>query len=145
MAYATIADLQNVGLPAQAMGNLTKNQITAALQDASDLFDSYARARWGTDSVPLLEWDSTITQAVAKVAAWHLLVMRGINPNSTDYELQRGVYKDALEYFDKIQRQQAHPKVTLAATGLPGSLQPLIRSSSVINLATGGRRRNRGW
>lgn len=145
MAYATLVDLQNVGMPPQSFGETEGTQITTALQNASDFADAFFRARYGSSAVPLVSWDTTITEAVAKIAAWRILNMRGINPNSSDFELLRTGYNDAVDYLNKIQRQQAHPSVTLAATGLPGSTQPNVISSSVVNLASGGTATNRGW
>lgn len=146
MPYASQLDLQAVGMPPQAFGQISQAQIAAALQNASDYVDSFLRARYGMASVPLLAWDSTITKATAKVAAYYLIVDgRGINPNSTDWTIVRTGYEDSVEYLNRIQRQQAHPNLTLAATGLPGSIQPNVVSSSVVNLASGGRASNRGW
>lgn len=146
MPYASPMDLQTVGIPPQAFGQLSQAQIAAALQNASDFADSFFRNRWGTAAVPLLAWDSTITKAVAKIAAYYLIVDgRGVNPNSLDWELVRTPYNDAVDYLNKIQRQQATPFVTLAATGQPGTPQPNLTSSSVVNLATGATRSNRGW
>lgn len=146
MPYATQLDLQNIGLPPQAFGQLEQNQINAALQNASDLVDSYLRARYGTSAVPLIAWDSTITKATARLAAYELLVeVRGVNPESTDFKILDNMRKLAEAYLDRIQRQQAHPNVTVAAANLPGSTQPNLISSSVISVATGQTGPNRGW
>lgn len=148
MSYATQTDLTNVGLPANALGigagALTVSQINAALQNASDRVDSALRARYGNSSVPLLVWDSTITQTVAKLATFELMVVRGLKANGPDYKLFRSRYDDAMDYINQIQRQQAHPLVTLA-TGAVAPFQPNLTTSSVVDISSGATSGNRGW
>lgn len=144
MAYATQTDLVNLGLPAAALGTLTAQQITQGLQSASDFADTFFRARWGQTAVPLASWDSTVTEAVARIAAVRLLRIRGYSPKSSaDQQFQQG-YEDAVDWLNKVQRQQAHPLVVLAG-GATAPIAPLLISTSVINLASGARNGNRGW
>lgn len=150
MAYATQADLLNVGFPSSALGTLTTPQVTAALENASEYADGYFRARWGSDSVPLVEWDSAVTDAVCKIAALRLLRVRGYNPQSSaDQRFLEGA-REAEAWLDKVQRQQAHPLVKLKSEGSPGGADPQPRepklySTSVVDLASGARGQNRGW
>lgn len=142
--YATPADLTNVGLPAASLTTLTSQQINAVLQTASDFADTFFRARWGQTAVPLLAWDTSVTEAVARIAALRLLRIRGYNPHSTaDQRFQQG-HDEAVTWLGQVQRQQAHPLVTLAQNAAP-PISPLLISSSVANLATGGARSKRGW
>lgn len=144
MAYATLTDLITVGLPAAALGTLTTAQQAAALQNASDRADASLRARYGNTAVPLLAWDSTITQAVAKMATFELMVVRGMKPGGPDWELFSMRNTDAIEYLDRVQRQQAHPLVTLA-NNATAPQQPNLTSSSVVDLSTGATQPTRGW
>lgn len=154
MAYAVQilgqpGDLTNLGLQGAALGNLTQAQINAELQAASDLADSYFRARWGTAAVPLAKWDSTVTLAVAKIGALYVLRVRGFDPRSTADQRFQKAHDEAIAWLGQVQRQQAHPGVTLANEGTanpPGRLQqPFLVSSSVTDLASGARKPNRGW
>lgn len=144
MAYATSTDLTNVGLPLAALATLTPQQITSALQGASDFADTFFRARYGAASVPFVAWDTSVTEAVAKIAALRLLRIRGYSPSSTADQQFQLSHDDALDWLNKVQRQQAHPLVTLAQAAV-APLAPLLISSSVVNVATGGTSRNRGW
>lgn len=144
MAYATATDLANVGCPAQALVTLTTAQITASLQVASDFADTFFRARWGQTAVPLLTWDTAVTQAVAKIATLQLLRIRGFSPNSTADQLFQRSYDDAVDWLNKVQRQQAHPLVTLAQNAAP-PLTPLLMTQSVVFVASGVTAKNRGW
>lgn len=143
--YASITDVQNLGLPTQALTSLSPVQENAILQAASDYADTFFRARWGTQAVPLVAWDSSVTIAVAQIAAYRMMKVRGFRSNAgADNELQKG-FDQAVEWLGKVQRQQAHPKVTLLLNGAPGSIQPMLISTSVINVLTGARGTNRGW
>jgi phage gp36-like protein len=145
MPYAQPADLLTVGLPSAALGTLTTAQIGAALQNASDRADACFRARWGSNAVPLLAWDTTITLAVAAIASYELMLVRGYQPTAGGDDNFRRRYDDALRYLGDVQRQQAHPNVTLAQIGAPGAAQPGVTSFSVVNLANGCTGTNRGW
>lgn len=145
MAYATRIDLVTVGMNAQALGALPQATVDANLQEVGDFSDSFFRARWGTAAVPLVAWDSTVTRVNARICAFHLMTIRGLKPGGGDWDLFRSGYDDAVAWLEKVQRQQAHPKVTLAGVNLPGSVQPKLNSASVVNVATGRQARNRGW
>jgi phage gp36-like protein len=146
MAYASQTDLASAGFPVQAWGQLTPTQINTALQNASDKLDTYFRGRYGDGPSPLLlTWDSEVTQTVAKIAAYYAVVMRGFDPSSGMDSLFKLNHDDAITWCRDVQRQQAHPVVTVAGTPLAGSVQPNLVSSSVVNLATGCRAPNRGW
>jgi len=142
--YATQADLTNLGVPLAALATLTTQQINAVLLSASDFADTFFRARWGQTAVPLLTWDTAVTMAVARVAALHLLRIRGYNPNSTaDQRFQQG-YDESVAWFHMVQRQQAHPLVTLA-NNAQVPISPLLLTYSVTYTATGATKPNRGW
>lgn len=144
MAYATSNDLTTVGLPQVALATITPTQIASALQNASDRADAAFRARYGNDAVPLVQVDSTIVQAVAKMAAFELMVVRGMRPGGPDWELFQYRNQEALDYLDRVQRQQAHPSVTLAGNATAPQ-QPNLTTKSVVNLSTGATSTNRGW
>jgi len=143
-AYASPTDLTNVGCPAAALTTLTNSQILAALESASEFADTFFRARWGSNAVPLLAWDSAVTEAVAKIATLRLLRIRGYSASSTADQRFQLNHDEAVDWLNKVQRQQAHPLVTLAANTTP-MLQPKLISSSVVNVATGRTSGNRGW
>lgn len=144
MAYAQQTDLVNVGLPQTALVDLQPTQIAAQLQAASDFADSFFAARYGRANVPLQAWDSSVTLAVARVAVWYLMTTRGIQSGSSDFDTFRLGFTDAETWLNKVQRQQAHPLVTLAG-GAVAPQQPNLVSSSVVSIASGRRAPNRGW
>ena len=146
MAYASTQDLLEVGMPQQALGQLSPAQIAAQLQAASNKLDEGFRGRYGNGPSPLLlEWDTSITEAVAQIAAYKLMKIRGYDPDSGADTTFRDGYNDAMTFIGAVQRQQAHPVVTVAGTPLAGAQQPNLISSSVIDVMSGCRAPNRGW
>lgn len=147
--YASQSDLAGVGLNPNMMGALANNTaaINGALQDASDLADSSFQARYGAGSTPLLAWDTTVTKNTAMVAAYYIICMRGFNPNASADQMFRKNYEDAVAFFGRVQRQQAHPRVTPGGSGSanPGAGQPILISSSVVDLNSGATAPNRGY
>lgn len=130
MAYATQADITNLGLPPEALGDLTPTQVSEVLQKTSDFADSFFRARYGQTAVPLQAWDSSVTDAVAQIAAMRLLRLRGYSPDSTADQRFKQASDESIEWLNKVQRQQAHPLVTLAQNQAP-PLAPLLRTKAL--------------
>lgn len=149
-AYAQQSDLFAIGLPAQAMGNVgnpsvvPSASIDASLTAMAALMDSYFRGRWGMIAVPLVTWDASVTSCNARLAAYDIMVVRGFSSDSDTNKDLRKRSDDALAWLDKVQRQQAHPLVTLA-NGQAGIQQPNMVSSSVVNVVSGATGPNRGW
>jgi hypothetical protein len=145
MAYCTGQDIINLALPVRSLSPLTQGQIVAACQAQSDRADGMMRGRYGTSALPLLTWDTAVTEAVAKMAAFALMRLRGMKPDSDDWKTFKSAADEGVDYFDMVQRQQMHPLVTLANGSAPGGAQPQVLSSSVVDLATGRTAANRGW
>lgn len=141
-AYASTADLYVYGAPEKAFGQLTSGQKDGALESASRDVDTYLRGRF---SLPLLAWDTSITEATCRVAAYNLLSVRGYNPASGSDVNIKDRYDQSISWLVKVQKQQAHPNVTPQPNNTPDYNQPTVLSSSVVNLATGATRSNRGW
>lgn len=142
MTYASVPDLYTYGAPEKAFGQLTDAQKVAALAAASNDVDAFLRGRF---ELPLSAWDSSITEAACRIAAYNLLSVRGYNPASGADVNIKDRRDQTMYWLGQVQRSQAHPNVTPAQSDSPNYDQPLVISSSVTNLATGGTARNRGW
>ena len=142
--YAQISDLTTYGLPPTALQspNLPVQVVQGALNDASDIADSYLRGRY---ALPLLAWGTELTQAVCRIAAYNLLSVRGYNPAAAADVNIRDRYTDALDWLNKVQRQAVHPNVTPQPSQTPQYNQPFVTSFSVISTATGQKAPQRGW
>jgi len=141
--YATLSDLYKYGAPERAFGQLDDATKTAGLVSASAKVATFLRARY---VLPLLTWDDSITEATCKIAAYDLLVVRGYNPAAGADPNLRERNLDALFFLEKVQKSQAHPAITSTVSPVPSYVdQPMVLSSSVVNVATGGTATRRGW
>lgn len=147
--YCSGADIVALALPIPALRNLTSvgtDPVARACQTAGDFSDSFFRGRWGYTAVPLLAWDTFITRANAQIAAfWLMRGPRGLKPDSPEFAILKSEYDEAVKFLNDVQRQQAHPLVTLANANAPGGVQPNLITGSVVNLSSGAVARNRGW
>jgi phage gp36-like protein len=140
--YAALGDLTVYGMPATALGNLTTTQQTDALIAASSEMDSYFRGRY---SLPFTAWGVEVTECCCKIAAYHLLNIRGYNPASGADVNILNRYTAALMWLREVQRQAAHPDVTPGSGAVPSYNQPLVISYSVIDVQSGARAPSRVW
>lgn len=85
-------------------------KIKPAIEGASDVADSYLRARY---VLPLLSWGNDLRRMVAIIAAYDLIVVRGYNPRGGVGEDQlRLRYEDALAWLKLVAQGTVSPEVT---------------------------------
>jgi hypothetical protein len=145
MPYAQQSDLLALVIRPQNLQPLTMGNVQPILQTVSDDMDGHFRGRWGYSAVPLIAWDSSITYYAAIESTVRLYELRGVSPKSEDDKWLEKWHKRWENFCNAVQRQQAHPLVTLANGTAPGGAQPIVTSSSVVNLANGASGPNRGW
>ena len=144
--YATIEQFFGLGLPETARGQLLDADITAALVAASSTCDGYFRGRYGQDSTPLISWGEEVSKWVCWIAAYELLSgPRGFNAAAGADVNLRDRYDLAIGYLAQTQRQAYHPTLEPRPVVNTTGTQPLILSSSVVDLANGRRAATRGW
>jgi phage gp36-like protein len=122
--YATLADLEQCGLPPQALASIQPTVKQAALVKASAYADTFIG-----DAVTLplqAPVDPTITDAVCQIAAWRLLCLRGFNPDNPGDAVVRQGYLDARDWLTRVANKQAKLNVV---QGSPPSVQPDISSA----------------
>jgi phage gp36-like protein len=142
MSYGTLADLTNVGVGANALANVPTPVQQAALDANSGLMDSYFA---DVGALPMLAWPVQLNRCNAILAAYELLVVRGYNPAAGADDNFRLRYKDQLDWLGLVARKVVQ---LVGVTWSPSSTNytaPQIISSSVVSVATGQRRQNRGW
>ena len=122
-SYATVADLNQCGLPKGALDSIKSADQLAALQKASAIADGYMRDRY---TLPLTgDIDPGLVDAVCQIAAYRLMALRGYNPASGADSLIRQGWVDATEWLKRV----ANGQVSLAVTqSQPQSLQPNVIS-----------------
>ena len=140
MSYADLTDLTNVGLPANALGNLTTVQQQKALDAATDDMATYFGGRY---PMPLVTWDNSVREKCAEIAAYKLMCLRGFNPASGADVNFRLRYQDAIKWCEGVRNKAIHPTVTFSDL-TPAYAQPSVTTSSMVTTG-GGVGRQRGW
>lgn len=103
--YATTAELYVYGVPSAALVGVASGTVTAALEAASAVADSYIPSRY---SPPLTTWGADLSQAVAKIAAWDLLVhARGVSPEDSGIATMKESRDDAIKWLRDVQAGRA--------------------------------------
>lgn len=129
--YATIADLELLGLPAAALGSVSADVKNAHLTAASELADSYFVARGY--AIPLASWGTELRQAIAQIAAWTLLINnRGVNPEDPSTAAIARAHDQALAWIKDVGRNDA----TLNAAKTAPAAAPAARVRTA---------KRRGW
>lgn len=129
--YAEAADLAALGVRAQATGGIASGDINSALDAASLLFDGYARARY---DVPFTTWGMDVRSNVAKVAAYEILSVRGLQPGASESDQNvRDRYKDAIAWMKDVSagrvRVSGGATTPTAERHARASTAPVVRSN----------------
>lgn len=141
--YAALSDLGTYGIPSTALGTLTTAQQQAALDAAAGTIDEHISGRY---ALPLQAPIPVVfTERCCVIAGWRLMMVRGTNPESTDYKMLRQRFLDAMSDLGQIQRQALHPIAAGQTSGPGGGQQPTVLSSSVAWSNSGATAPNRGW
>ena len=129
MAYATTSDLYAMGLPSAALTGVASEAITAALDGASSICDSYLRGSFGT---PIATPSAALKLCVCRIAAYTLLCSRGFNPEALD-GVARKNYDDAISWLKDCHKGLASPIDYLAdATPSVDENAPLMESDTPV-------------
>lgn len=105
MAYATRAELMQLGIATDALSEVAEASLEQALESASRLADSYLRTRY---SVPLAQADGALKLAVCQLGAYTALCARGFNPSNEDGDsIIRQMYRDAIAWLKDVSAGKA--------------------------------------
>lgn len=111
--YATTSDLQTLAITAAAGTRFGDTAMTAALQAASSIADSYIASQF---TLPLITspqgWDMSLTLAVCNIAAKLLYAQFGFNPGAPGDQLVEKRYQDALDWLAQIRDKLIFPAWT---------------------------------
>lgn len=168
-SYASPTDLVNYGVNAAALATFTTPQQQAALDTAAQLLDGYLGARF---TLPLVVWGNDIRRACAIIAAYDLMMSRGLDPDGSMADVLKTRFDSVEDWLKRIARQEVTPLVTdsgaIATTdhggsgaftrqmtisqgqpvdpglSLSGGAPPNV-SESNVGTVTVGAPRSRGW
>ena len=124
MGYATLADLEDIGLPPGALQGVSTEAKQAALDKASARANFYLRDQC---HLPLAEpYDDALVDAVVQIAVCRLMRRRGYNPNNAgDVAIQLG-HDEAMAFLKSVANGQGKLAVVEAA---PPHLEPQVLTS----------------
>lgn len=134
MAYADRTDLVRLGLRAEALTGVSTTAQDAALEAASDVADSYLRARY---ALPLTAWGDDLRRAVAAIASLDIMTARGFNPSNgaDDVLVQRS--RDATSWLKDVAANRA--------TVSGGNTTPTATRHARASAPRVASTRTRGW
>jgi phage gp36-like protein len=124
-AYADRTHLAQWGLPAEALGDIPTATQDAALASASELADSYLRARY---SLPLASWGNDLRQRVCELAAAQLITTVGFNPQGRDEAILLRA-QAAERWLRMVSERVVHPNVS-EASAAPSAFTPFVMSDT---------------
>jgi hypothetical protein len=145
--FATLADVQAVGLPASALGTLTLAQQQACVDWANADAGARLAGRYPgiNEGGAGWSWDYSVTGYTVALARKRMLDVRGRAPSTASADkLIDDLYAEAIAWFEGVQKQAIHPYIT--GGELPGATSqgPVLTSSSTLWTNSGYRAPNRG-
>lgn len=148
--YAVVTDLTLYGAPAGAFAATTPEQQAAAINAANALADDYLGRRF---TLPLSQWGPDLVRAVAVIATYDLIVVRGSNPESPGNADLHARWQAAIDWLKGIAEGDISPELMKGATdatggGATGGEGEFVVSVSAGNggqFVVGPSRSGRGW
>jgi phage gp36-like protein len=125
-AYADQSDLARFGMMASASQPIPSAALDAQLLAASEVMNSYFRARY---SLPLTDWDDSVRMYCCWIAAYLAFTMRGFSLDAgRDAQiLERS--QMAIDWCGGVEHQRIHPRVVETPVAEPRYQFPQISSS----------------
>ena len=146
-AFATLADVALVGLPASSLGVLSVAQQQACVDWANAAAGSRLAGRYPGINLGGAgwTWDYAVTGYVVALARKRMLDVRGRAPSTASADaLVDTLYKEAVDFFRDVQLQSLHPAITGGESDGATSQGPVFSSSSVAWTSSNRRAPNRG-
>lgn len=112
-AYATKADLANLGVANEALGNISDAQIDAVCESRSRFADGYFLA--GGYEVPdggFLVFGTDLTWAVSQLSCYDLVSNLGYTTDKGNQDNLRKRHDDALAWLEMIRDREIALQVT---------------------------------
>ena len=108
--YAQISDLTTLSITSAAGVRFGNAAMTAALQAASSICDSYLSSQF---TLPLVTspqgWDMSLTLTTTNIAAWLLYNQFGFAPQAPGDDLVVKRYESALDWLAQVRDKKIFP------------------------------------
>lgn len=95
ISFANLDHLEGLGIPAVALGTVTPSKRVEQLAATTEVASGILAGRY---TLPIVGWGIDLSQACAKIAAYELLSVRGLNPDGDDKNV-RDRYDDAMKWL----------------------------------------------
>lgn len=139
--YATEEQLISLSITQAAAARFGSTAMTAALQAASSIADSYINSVFVLPLVVSPQgWDMSLTLAVSNVAAYLLYNQFGFNPAAPADRLIVDRYQAAMTWFQAISDEKVTPNWTDSSGATPQSQAagPFVISDSPVGFTSRG-------
>ncbi len=126
--YCTVAQLESIGMRAEALAKLPTLAKQQAVEVASRLIDGFL----GAFTLPLMAIGTDLTRAAAIIAAYDLLSAKGLNPdNSASDANVVDRYKDTMKWLLLVAQGTVTPSGIIDSS--PGAEAGESASARVIS------------
>lgn len=129
--YCTVAELGVFGINPGALSVIGEDEQLRAIESASRYADDYLASQF---TLPLTAISDSIRRAIAVVAVYDLMVVRGFNPELGNDETLRLRYEDAVRWLEKVGAGAVSPQVVDSSTptsaGTSTASRPFVTSGS---------------
>lgn len=139
--YAQIADLESLAITVAAGTRFGDTAMTAALQAASSIADSYITSQFTLplQTAPAQGWDMSLTLHVSNIAAWLLYNQFGYSPMAPGDDLVVKRYQSALDWLAMIRDQKIHPQwLDSSGDSVQTEQGPFVISDPPVGFTTRG-------
>jgi phage gp36-like protein len=139
MPYIVRAEIIEYGAGAAIVAGISTTTQDHACIEASQLADGYLRQQF---LLPLTAWGTDLKGAVAKIAAYNLLSIRGFTPDGADQNV-RDRYDDAIKWLAAVATGKITPSLTDSSVRDPSHSESA--SSAWRGVVRRPRSTPRGW
>lgn len=105
ISFANLEHLDGLGIPAAALSNLAASKKAEQLAATTELASGILAGRY---DLPIVAWGIDLSMAVAKIAAYELLSVRGFNPDGDDDNVRKR-YEDAMRWLADVASGKISP------------------------------------
>jgi phage gp36-like protein len=142
LPYCTKADLL---LPSEALAELQDADIAKAIASATSEANAYLASQYTLPLIPntdpdsgLPVWPAALTNAVAQIATYRALILRGYAPQAGQNDTFRDGYKDAVTLLKAVSKSDATFQVRDSNTGAQTEEGGGPSSSAFVTQPSGG-------
>jgi phage gp36-like protein len=122
----TDAELLAMGIASNALSGIALATRDQSRRSASGVALSHLKKRYG---LPLISWGDDIRRAVAHIAAYDLLVVRGFNPLAGSDVAVRDRYLEAVQWLRDVAKGLVEPIDIEDSTAAAEEHGPLVSTS----------------